>query len=67
MRSFARLLQLVGLTIPPLAIIAQLRQDITAGQMLRFLVVSVCFFTAGYLLQQYSGGREESRRGLGGR
>jgi hypothetical protein len=56
MRPFARLMQFVGLTIPPLALIAQLREAITTGQMLRFLIVSVCLFTVGYLMQQYSGG-----------
>jgi hypothetical protein len=54
MPTIARLLQLAGLTIPPLAMIAQLMERIKAGQMLQFLVVSVCLFTAGYLLQQYS-------------
>jgi hypothetical protein len=55
MRAFARLLQLAGLTIPILAMVAQLMERIRAGQMLQFLVVSVCLFTTGYLLQQYSG------------
>ena len=58
MQFFARLLQLGGLTIPPLAIIAQLAEQITAGQMLRFLVVSICLFLGGYLLQQYRGERQ---------
>lgn len=57
MRPLARLLQFVGLTIPPLAVVAQLMENITTGQMLRFLMVSVCLFTAGYLLQQYGGGK----------
>jgi hypothetical protein len=55
MRAFARLLQLAGLTIPILAMVAQLMERIRAGQMLQFLVVSVCLFAAGYLLQQYGG------------
>jgi hypothetical protein len=55
MRAFARLLQLAGLAIPILAMVAQLMERIRAGQMLQFLVVSVCLFTAGYLLQQYGG------------
>jgi hypothetical protein len=53
MYAIARLLQLVGLTIPPLAMVAQLSQTITAGQMLQFLVVGVCCFGTGYLMQQY--------------
>ena len=55
MHAFARILQLFGLAIPPLAIIAQLANRITAGQMLRFLVASICIFLAGYLMQQYRG------------
>jgi hypothetical protein len=54
MQTIARLLQLAGLTIPPLAMIAQLMERIRAGQMLQFLVVSVGLFLTGYLLQQYS-------------
>jgi hypothetical protein len=57
MHAVARFLQMLGLTIPPLAIIAQLGEHISAGQMLQFLVVSVCLFTTGYLLQTYRGGR----------
>jgi hypothetical protein len=56
MYSFARLLQIVGLAIPPLAIIAQLANSITLGQMLGFVVVAVCVFYIGNLLQRYSGG-----------
>lgn len=58
MRSFARFLQLVGLTIPPLAMVAQLANRIKANQMLQFLAVSVCIFLVGYLLQQYGGSDE---------
>lgn len=56
MYSVARLLQMIGLTIPPLAIIAQLTGNIDLKQMLGFLVASVAVFTIGYLLQRYSGG-----------
>jgi hypothetical protein len=56
MLSLARLLQLIGLTIPPLAIIAQLTENISLGQMLGFLVVSIAVFSIGYLMQAYSGG-----------
>ena len=55
MQAIARLLQFAGLTIPPLAMLAQLADRIKAGQMLQFLVVAVCLFTTGYLLQQYTG------------
>lgn len=53
MYAFARLLQLAGLTVPPLAIFAQLNERINAAQMLQFLAVSVGLFLVGYLLQQY--------------
>ena len=55
MHALARLLQLAGLVIPPLSIIAQLAGSITAGQLLQFLVVSICLFAIGYLLQTYTG------------
>ncbi len=56
MYSIARLLQILGLVIPPCAIIAELSQSISTGQMLGFLVASVCLFYIGNLLQRYSGG-----------
>jgi hypothetical protein len=56
MFKLGRLLQFVGLLIPPLAIIAQLGESISLGQMLQFLVAAVCVFMIGYLLQRYSGG-----------
>ena len=44
MYTVARFLQIAGLTILPLAIMAQLNQNISLGQMLQFLVVAVrCF------------------------
>jgi len=55
MHSLARMLQLAGLTIPLLAMVAQLGNHISAGRMLQFLVFSVCVFIAGYLLQSYRG------------
>ena len=57
MHSFARLLQLMGLTIPPLAMFAQLNQSITTGTMLRFLVMAIGLFVLGYTIQRYSGGK----------
>jgi len=56
MYAVARFLQFLGLTIPPLSIIAQLSDSISLGQMLGFLVVSIGLFCSGYLLQRYSGG-----------
>jgi len=56
MFKLGRMLQFVGLVIPPLAIVAQLAESISLGQMLEFLFVSVGVFLMGYLLQRYSGG-----------
>ena len=56
MFKLGRLLQFVGLTIPPLAIVAQLSESISLAQMLQFLFVAVGAFMMGYLLQRYSGG-----------
>lgn len=53
MQVIARLLQLAGLTIPILAMVAQLMNRIRAGQMLQFLVVAACLFGVGYILQIY--------------
>jgi hypothetical protein len=55
MYTLARTLQIVGLVIPPLAILAQLNEAITLGQMLQFLVVSICVFMIGQLLQRHMG------------
>jgi len=56
MRSLGRLLQAVGLAIPPLAMVAQLSERIGAGQMLQFLLAAVIVFGIGYVLQLYGGG-----------
>jgi hypothetical protein len=58
MQSVARLLQLAGLTIPLLAMVAQLTNNIKAGQMLQFLAVAVGLFLIGYLLQQFTAPRK---------
>jgi hypothetical protein len=57
MYTLARLLQIAGLVILPLAMFAQLSypEQFKLGPMLQFLVVGVCLFTIGYLLQAYSG------------
>jgi hypothetical protein len=54
MKSLARLLQFVGLTIPPLAMVAQLGNHISAGKMLQFLLLAVGIFILGYTMQRYS-------------
>ena len=58
MHTLARLLQLVGLTIPPLAMVAQLNGDIGPGPMLQFLAIAVGVFLLGYGLQRYAGPRQ---------
>jgi EamA domain-containing membrane protein RarD len=54
MQPLGRFLQFVGLTIPPLAMIAQLGEHISAGKMLQFLLVAVGVFMLGYTMQRYS-------------
>jgi len=56
MYTLGRFLQIAGLAIPPLAIIAELNAR-NPGLLLKFLAVAVGIFTIGYLLQQYSGGK----------
>jgi hypothetical protein len=56
MYTLARFLQMVGLTIPVLAVLAQLNQQITAGKMLGFLVASALIFLIGYTLQRSTSG-----------
>jgi len=51
LRPFGRLLQWVGLLIPPLAIMSQLSGSISQGQMLTFLVAAVCAFWLGRMLE----------------
>jgi len=53
MQTFSRILQLVGLTIAPLAMVAQLNGGISVGKMLQFLLASVCIFLIGHTLQRY--------------
>jgi hypothetical protein len=55
MYTLARFLQVLGLTIPLLAIVAQLNERITLGQMLGFLVAAMIVFIIGHTLQRYSG------------
>jgi hypothetical protein len=57
MHTVARFLQMVGLTIPILAVLAQLNQTITASKMLGFLIASVLIFSIGHLLERTSGGK----------
>ena len=56
MRAFGRLLQHVGLIVPPVTIVMQLSGTIKPGQMLVTLVASVCIFYVGRLLEAYGQG-----------
>ncbi len=56
MYTVARFLQMIGLTIPVLAILAQLNQSISASTMLGFLIASVLVFSIGYMIQRSVGG-----------
>ena len=58
MYTVARMLQLAGLAIPPLAIVAQLSDpdQFGTGEMLKFLLMAVGIFLLGYLLQRFGGG-----------
>jgi hypothetical protein len=56
MYALARFLQMAGLTIPLLAIVAQLNERISLGQMLGFLIAAMAVFGIGYVLQRSSGG-----------
>ena len=60
MYTLARMLQMVGLTIPPLAILAQLTDpdNFGTGEMLKFLLMAVGIFLLGYLLQRFGGSGE---------
>ncbi|MCA9248003.1 MAG: hypothetical protein KDA42_12830 [Planctomycetales bacterium] len=46
-------MQWAGLIVPPLSIVAQLSESISQGQMLTFLVASVCLFYIGRILEGY--------------
>jgi len=53
MHTLSRFLQLSGLAIAPLAMVAQLNGGISVGKMLQFLLASVCIFLIGHTLQRY--------------
>ncbi len=54
MRGLGRTLQLLGLAVPPLAMVMQLGEAITLGQMLTMLVAAVCCFGIGRIIEGYS-------------
>lgn len=54
MASLGRLLQIVGLVLPPLSIVLQLQGAITLGQMLIVLVGAVLAFWIGRIVEGYA-------------
>jgi hypothetical protein len=54
MASFGRLLQIVGLVLPPLSIFLQLEGAVSLGQMLLLLVAAVSAFWIGRILEGYA-------------
>jgi len=54
MRTLGRLMQIAGLSIPLLAIVAQLNESITQGQMLMFLIAAVCAFWIGRIVEGFA-------------
>jgi len=54
MQAIGRMMQLAGLIVPPLSILAQLNGAISVRQMLMFLVASVCAFLIGRIIEGYA-------------
>jgi hypothetical protein len=53
MRVIGRLGQLVGLTVPAVAVVLELGGRISSGPMLGMLVFSVCCFSIGWIFERY--------------
>ena len=51
MSGLGRILQLAGLTIPLLAIFAQLAGSISVRDLLMFMIAALCLFWIGQLIQ----------------
>jgi hypothetical protein len=56
MRVIGRFGQVLGLAVPPLAILLQLNQSISLGQMLSMLLFAACAFWIGRIMEGYAGG-----------
>jgi len=54
MRVIGRLGQFVGLALPPVAILLQLGNTISLGQMLAMLLFAACAFWIGRILEGYA-------------
>ena len=53
-QKIGRLLQFIGLTVPPLSIFLQLTEAVSLGQMLTMLVASVCCFGIRRIVEGYA-------------
>ena len=53
MKSLGRAGQLLGLTLPCLAVVLELMYAISLGQMLVMLVAAVCCFWIGRIIESY--------------
>lgn len=56
MYAIGRLGQLIGLSLPAMAILLELNRTISLGQMLMLLVFSICVFWIGRILEGYAKG-----------
>lgn len=54
MRSFARLLQLIGLMALPLGMVLQLGNSISLGQMLLVMIAGASAFWIGWIVEGYA-------------
>ena len=54
LRTIGKVGQLLGLTVPAVAILLELNHRISLGQMLMLLVAAVCCFWIGRILEGYS-------------
>jgi hypothetical protein len=54
MRAVGRFAQLLGLTLPAVAVVLELGHTISLGQMLMLLVAAVCCFGIGRILEGYA-------------
>ena len=54
MRLLARAAQFLGLAIPPLAMVLQLSETISLGQMLTMLLAAVSLFWIGRIVEGYA-------------
>jgi hypothetical protein len=54
MRGLGKVMQVLGLVVPPLAIVLQLSETVTLGQMLTMLVAAVCLFWIGRITEGYA-------------